>query len=69
VAENDQPSKITRYRRERSDRLDALLRKIKKVGGVDHLADDEIAYLERVSEELSLELDAIDGELTEGPPG
>ena len=68
MAEDDQPSKTDRYRRERSDRLDSLLRKIKKVGGVDHLSDDEVSYLERVSEELVVELNDSDQELDEGPP-
>jgi hypothetical protein len=67
VTESKKPSsKADRYRRERSDRLDALLRKVHKLG-MDHLSDEEIQYLERVSEELSLELDAIDNEVERGP--
>lgn len=49
-------SKVDRYRRERSDRLDGLLRKITKVGGIDHLSPEEMAYLNRVSVELADEL-------------
>ncbi len=58
--------KWARYRYERNAKLDALLRKVLKVG-LGHLSAAEAAYLERVSAELKRELEIMDEELEVGP--
>lgn len=50
-------SKWERYQRERTAKLDSLLRKVSRVG-LDHLTTEEMRYLERVSSELASELKA-----------
>jgi hypothetical protein len=60
VSDREGRAKWERYRKERNDKLDALLRKIHKVG-VDHLSTEEVRFLERVSGEMATELDLSGG--------
>ena len=55
VIDPEAKKKWAQYRRERNYQLDALLRKVSKIG-VDNLSNEEVAFLERVSAELAHEL-------------